>query len=64
MRPSATAVIDAVADLQAERNELRALLAAVAAGSTATTPSGNAVVIVPENIWAEIRLRVEANADR
>lgn len=62
MNPIHSAVIDAVTDIQSERDELRALLAAVAEGYTQTSRDDVALVLIPAGVMAEIRLRVEANA--
>jgi len=61
MNASHAAVIDAVADLQAERNELRELLALVVEGYTRTSRDDVALVQIPAGVMAEIRLRIEAN---
>jgi hypothetical protein len=62
MNETQAAVIDAVADIQAERDELRGLLAAVADGYTKTSRDDVALVQIPAGVMAEIRLRVDANA--
>lgn len=61
MSPAAAAVIDAVADIQAERNELHDLLVAVVDGYLRTSRDDVALVQIPAGVMAEIRLRVEAN---
>jgi hypothetical protein len=61
MNAASAAVIEVVADIQAERNELRELLAIVAAGYTRTSRDDVALVQIPASVMAEIRLRAEAN---
>jgi hypothetical protein len=62
MNEQQVAVIDAVADIQAERDELRGLLATVVEGYTKTSRDDVALVQIPAGVMAEIRLRVDANA--
>jgi hypothetical protein len=62
MNTAQAAVLEAVADIQAERNELRRLLATVVEGHTRTSRDDVALVQIPAGVMAEIRLRVEANA--